>query len=176
MATRKKTARKKATRTKKAGRRPTRASDALARIERELPGTLREYSKDVQKRLARLEKEIDKATTATQKQATRLLREASYWLGQLETRGDAAWQKLTGRYRRDAVDMLRRLEELVPLRRAARKKVAKKKTARKSTARKKSTGKATARKTAKRKSTTSRKTSARKSTSTKKATRKKARR
>ncbi len=95
-------------RKKKTGARAT-----LQRLEQELPATLREYSQQVQRQVARLEKNIDKVTAAARTEATKLLREASYRLDELETKGESAWGRLTDQYRRDAVQMLRRLEKAV---------------------------------------------------------------
>jgi hypothetical protein len=41
---------------------------------------------------------------------TRLLREASHLLGQLEAEGETRWKRLTSRARADALRVLRRLE------------------------------------------------------------------
>jgi hypothetical protein len=96
-------------------RRKTRASlkRSIARIEEELPATLR---------------------------STRLLREASHQLGRFEAEGELRWKRLTARARRDALKLLRRLErEIGPSRRKAGRKVAtlrrRKRTARKAVGR-----------------------------------------
>jgi hypothetical protein len=112
-----------ATRKKKTVTRTT-----LERLEREIPASLREYSQQVQRLLARLESNIDKVTAAARREATKLLREASYRLGELETRGESAWGRLTDQYRRDAVQLLRRLEKAVAPPSRSRKKAATKAT------------------------------------------------
>ena len=108
----------------------TRTRTTLERLEREIPSSLREYSQQVQRLLASLEKNIDKLTVVARREATKLLREASYRLGELETRGESAWSRLTEQYRRDAVQLLRRLEKAVtPARRPSpRTKAGKKRT------------------------------------------------
>ena len=142
--------------------------------ERGLPPNLRDYAKDVRKLLARLERDIERARANTRRQAAALLREASYRLGELEARGEAAWQRLTRRYRDDAIELLRRLERAVagsPARKGARRKAARKATARKKTAGKKAVRGATGRKKTSRKKAT-RKASGKKTTTRKKAARK----
>ena len=108
-------------RKKKSGARAT-----LQRLERELPATLREYSQQVQRQLARLEKNVDKVTVAARTEATKLLREARHRLAELETKGESAWGRLTHQYRHDAVQMLQRLEKAVAPAGRTRKKAAKK--------------------------------------------------
>jgi hypothetical protein len=131
MAARKRTATKKRSKSARLG--------TIARIERELPPTLREYAKDVRNGLDGLEKQIEQATERTRKQIAVLLKDASYRLGQLEARGETAWRKLTATYRREAADVLDRIEKTLPARmtkKASKKKAAKKKTAKKKAAKK----------------------------------------
>ena len=104
MAARKKATRKKATRGKTGG-----LGAALGRLD--LPPTLREYAKQVQGRLDGLEQEISRASTDVRRRAARLLREASHQLGRLEVKGEAGWRRLTSPYRRQLVDLLKRLEK-----------------------------------------------------------------
>jgi colicin import membrane protein len=123
----------------------------VARIESSLPKTLREYSRSVQRELARIERDVEKVTATTRKKGIKLLREASHELGRLEQQGEKAWKRLSTPYRRRAVTLLKQLEKAVAPPTAARKKVAKKTTkkaaTRKSPARKKT---ATRKKSAKR--------------------------
>jgi hypothetical protein len=104
------------------------ARSAIARIEAELPTTLRDYVRQVEGQLNRLEKRIEKAGASARKQATRLLREGSKQVGSLEERGEAAWGRLTDSYRKDAVTLLDRLEAAIepakPRRKRARKRKA----------------------------------------------------
>ena len=126
MATRKKKARRKgAARRKAIGA----ARSAIARIEAELPRNLRDYVKQVETQLNRLEKRIEKAGASARKQATRLLREASKQIGSVEARGEAAWGRLTAPYRKDAVKLLDRLEAAIapaPTKKRRRKRARKK--------------------------------------------------
>ncbi len=77
-------ARKKATRKKPARPRRGRQRGPLARLEQELPPTLREYTKQVRSQLNRLERMIEKAPVDARRRAARMLREASHRLGRLE--------------------------------------------------------------------------------------------
>jgi hypothetical protein len=121
MAARKST-RKKTTR----GR--TRASDALARIEQDLPPNLKEFSSRVRRGLTRLERQIDKSQRDARRRWTRLLRDVSHQLGRLETEGEKRWRQQSNQARREAVKLLRRLEKAIeppkPKRKVARKKPA----------------------------------------------------
>lgn len=116
----------------------------VARIESNLPRTLREYSRSVQRELTRIERDVEKVTATTRKKGIKLLREASHELGRLEQQGEKAWQRLSTPYRRQAVTLLKQLEKAVAPPKATRKKVAKKTT-------KKATKKAAARKSPARK-------------------------
>jgi hypothetical protein len=77
-------------------------------------------------RLGELEARIEKAGTAYRRRWTRLLREASHQLGRFEAEGELRWRRLTARARRDAVQLLRRLEREIGhdgrQRKAARRK------------------------------------------------------
>lgn len=97
------------------------AQSAIARIEAELPASLRDYVEQVEAQLNRLETRIEKAGASARRQATRLLRDASKQLGSLEERGEAAWGRLAGRYRADVVALLDRLEAAIAPPRAAKK-------------------------------------------------------
>jgi hypothetical protein len=101
--------------------RPTR----LARLEGQLPPTLREFASELRKRLDRLERDVTKAQLEARRRAARLLREASVQLGRLEVSGEAGWRKLGASYQRELVALLKRLEKaLAPpaTRKPARKK------------------------------------------------------
>jgi hypothetical protein len=108
-------------------RRKTRASlrRSIARIEDELPATLAQFSRRMGARLGDLEGRIEKAGAVYRRRWTRLLREASHRLGRFEAEGELRWRRLTARTRREALQLLRRLErELAPAgrpRKAARK-------------------------------------------------------
>jgi hypothetical protein len=104
-------------------------TSTVARIESNLPRTLREYSRSVQRELSRIERDVEKVTAATRKNGIKLLREASHELGRLEQQGERAWQRLSLPYRRRAVTLLKQLEK-------AKKKTTKKAATRKSSARK----------------------------------------
>lgn len=106
MAARKKATRKKATR-------PTRRGIGAAFGRMELPPTLRAYARQVAPRLDALERELLRASVDVRRRAARLLREASQQLGRLEAKGEAGWRRLAAPYRRQLVDLLRRLERAV---------------------------------------------------------------
>ncbi len=122
------TSRKQATRSG-----ATRRARAFARLERDLPVSLRQYAKQVAGRLNALERQIGRTRQSTRRRATRLLRETSRELGKLEAKGEAGWRKLTTSTRRQAVRLLRRLEDAVAPK--ARRAAARKQTARKPTRR-----------------------------------------
>ena len=109
MAAAKKSTMKKAT--KKASGRARGAAAALSRLE--LPSTLQAYSKQVQKRLALLEKEIERAQTEARRRAARLLRTASHELGRLEAGGEQGWRKLAGDAQKQAIKLLAQLEKAI---------------------------------------------------------------
>lgn len=112
MTARKSPARRRAAAGSKARRRTTtRVSRSLARLEGDLPPTLAQFSRRVRRELTRLERQIVRARARYRGQGTRLLRDASHLLGQLEAEGEARWKKLTTRARADALRVLRRLEK-----------------------------------------------------------------
>ena len=111
----------------------TRRGRAFARLERDLPASLRQYAKQVAGRLNSLERQIGRTRQTARRGATRLLREASRELGKLEAKGEAGWRKLTTSTRRQAVRLLHRLEDAVAPK--ARRAPARKQTARKPTRR-----------------------------------------
>lgn len=117
MASAKKSTMKKAT--KKGSGRAKGAAAALARLE--LPPTLQAYSKQVQKRLALLEKEIERAQTEARSRAARLLRKASHELGRLEAGGEQGWRKLAGDAQKQAIKLLAQLEKAIAPRGAGHK-------------------------------------------------------
>ena len=116
--------RKKAVR--KAGRRKAtrRAEVALTRLEQDLPPNLKEFSRQVKRRLGALEVEIQRAQANPRREAARLLREASHTLGRIEAEGERRWRKLTAPARREALRLLRRLEGALatPRRKTARRR------------------------------------------------------
>jgi len=153
MAARKKAARKKASRKtgtrtqagrkaggrKKASRRTARSAEAagfggfgaaLGRLD--LPPTLRDYAEQVGARLDTLEREITRASVDMRRRGARLLREASHQLGRLEAEGEAGWRRLAAPYRRQLVDLLRRLEKALAPPAARRRSATRKATRRRS--------------------------------------------
>ena len=117
--------RKKAAVRKKTTRRKPKS--ALAKVEAELPPTLRDFSRRVRRGLVHLEKQIEKEGRDARRQAARMLKTASHELGKLEAKGERAWKRQSLHARRATVRWLRRLERAVepPQRkRRPRKKVA----------------------------------------------------
>jgi hypothetical protein len=97
----------------------------LARLEQNLPATLRDFSRRVRAQLSELETEILKAGSAARRSGTSLLREASHALGRYETYGEARWRRLAAPARREALKVLRRLERALegsPKKKAGRKR------------------------------------------------------
>ena len=92
---------------RKAGR------SAKGRAGFELPPTLQAYSKQVQKRLAALEKEIERAQVEARRSAARLLRKASHELGRLEAGGEKGWHKLASDAQKQALKLLSQLEKAI---------------------------------------------------------------
>ncbi len=90
-----------------------RTSAALDRLERELPPTLRDYSRRVRQQLGKLEREIDRTQARYRRQAVRVLREGSHRLGSLEALGERGWRELSERTRKEILNILRRLEHAV---------------------------------------------------------------
>lgn len=90
-----------------------RTSAVLDRLERELPPTLRDYSRRVRQQLGKLEQEIGRTQARYRRQAVRLLREGSHRLGSLEALGERGWRKLSERTRKEILNILRRLEHAV---------------------------------------------------------------
>lgn len=133
MTARKTTARKTTARKKAKAPRIPRGSDALKKLEPELPANLQEFSRQVRRELVKLERQIETAQRDARRRWTRLLREVSHQLGRVEAEGEKQWKKQTYPARREAVKLLKRLEKAIepprkrPTRRkkaAARKKVA----------------------------------------------------
>lgn len=137
MAARKRTTRKTGRRVagaRGAKRAMARVEGAIARAERELPASLREFSARVRKRLGQLERSVLRAEERYQKQALRVLRNASHQLGRFEAEGERRWKTLTATARRDALTVLRRMEKALastagPPRRAKPRKVSRKRKA-----------------------------------------------
>jgi hypothetical protein len=128
MAARKKAARKKATRRKATPTGRLGIGAALGRIE--LPPTLRDYARQVRSRLDGLERQLTRASVDVRRRTARLLREASHQLGRLEAEGEAGWRRLATPYRRQLVDLLRRLEKAVAPQKARASSAARKATQR----------------------------------------------
>lgn len=107
-------------------RRIPRGSEALKRLEPELPANLREYSRQVRGQLVKLERRIETAQQGARRRFTRLLREVSQQLGRFEALGDRRWKRQTYAARRETAKLLRRLEKAIepPRPRPARKKKA----------------------------------------------------
>lgn len=117
----------RSTRKKNTAKSRSRRVNPLARLEGQLPPTLREYAGELRKRLDRLERDVTKAQLEARRRAAKLLREASQQLGRLEVAGEAGWRKLGASYQKELVALLKRLEKaLAPpaARKPARKKAA----------------------------------------------------
>jgi hypothetical protein len=117
-------ARRRSGRTKTTAARGARGliAERLARLERGLPSSLRDYAAELRRRLDGLEREVTRAQLDVRRRAARLLRDASHLLGKLEAGGEAGWSRLAAPARRQLLDLLRRLETAVappPLRRRA---------------------------------------------------------
>jgi len=115
-STRKSAARKKTTRRKssnKVASARARTSAALDRLERELPTTLRDFSRRIRGGLGKLEGEIDRAQAKYRRRGVRLLREGSHRLGALEARGERGWRDLSERARKEILSVLHRIEHAV---------------------------------------------------------------
>ena len=56
-------------------------ANPLARLEGQLPPTLREFASELRKRLDRLERDVTKAQLEARRRAAKLLRESSQQLG-----------------------------------------------------------------------------------------------
>jgi hypothetical protein len=95
----------------KTAKKISRGATGLSRLE--LPPTLKAYQQRVQKQLALLEKEIDRAQTEARRQAARLLRNASRELGRLEAHGEQGWRKLAGDAQKQALRLLAQLEKAI---------------------------------------------------------------
>jgi hypothetical protein len=111
--TRRKATRKKAARKKVARKKPARKKAARKRAARarglELPRSLAEFRRVVQRDLNVLEREVESAGKDARRRITRLVRQASHQLGQLEARGSSQWRKLSSKARKEAETTLRRL-------------------------------------------------------------------
>ena len=107
----------------------SRRTDPLARLEGQLPPTLREYAGELRKRLDRLERDVIKAQIEARRRAAKLLREASQQLGRLEVAGEAGWRKLGASYQKELVALLKRIEKAIAPPVVRKRKPARKKTA-----------------------------------------------
>ena len=127
---------------------------ALAKIEAELPKTLRAYVREVEKRLNQLEKDVGKAGAAARRRSAKLLSTASRRFGAIEHQAEATVRSWSNPLRREAAELLHNLEKSVaPARKRTKKKAAKKKAAKKKTTKKATKKKATKKKAAKKKTT-----------------------
>ena len=97
-----------------------RRTPVLARLEAELPSTLRDFSRHVRRGLVQLEKRIEHDSRDARRQAARVMREASHRLGHLEAQGEREWRRQSVRARRATIALLRRLERAVEPRRTVR--------------------------------------------------------
>ena len=79
----------------------------------ELPSTLQEFSKQVQRRLSELEKQVVKASTDARRGAARMLNDAARQLGRLEAGGEQGWRKLAGDAQKQATKLLSQLEKAI---------------------------------------------------------------
>lgn len=105
-----------------AKRSPRKRSGALAKLEADLPPSLQAFSRRMRQGLGRLEKTIEKGGRDARRRATRLLREASHRLGELEARGEREWRSQSQRARVAAVRVLQQLERAIEPRPAARRR------------------------------------------------------
>ena len=104
-----------------------RGATRLARLEGQLPPTLREFASELRKRLDSLERDVTRAQLEARRRGASLLREASQQLGRLEVSGEAGWRTLGASYQKELIALLKRLEKaLAPpaARKPARKKTA----------------------------------------------------
>lgn len=115
--TRKKTARKRSARKKTS---PTQR--ALGELEAELPPTLRQFSQRARRGLGRLEKRIEREGCDARRRATRLLRQVSHRLGELEAHGERRWRAQSRRARAATARLLRQLEHAIDPPRPARRR------------------------------------------------------
>jgi hypothetical protein len=124
--TRKNTTRNRASRkrtAKKAVRAKTGSTGTLARLQGEIPPTLRAFTRRMGRGLSKLEKRIEQEGRVARRKGTRMLRHASHRLGQLEAQGEREWRKQSSRARHAAVRLLRQLERsLEPPRSSRRRK------------------------------------------------------
>lgn len=105
------TAVRRTSRRVKAGIRAT--EHGIEQIRKDVPSTLKEYSRSIGTLLSKLERRINTAQAAYRRRGTRALREASRELGRLEAQGERNWRKLNTRARRQVLKTLRQIERLV---------------------------------------------------------------
>jgi len=105
---------------KKSARGKTGDTSTLARLQQELPPTLRDFSRRMSRGLSDLEKRIEREGRVARRQGTRMLRQASHRLGQLEAQGEREWRKQSLRARHAAVRLLHQLERSIEPQRSAR--------------------------------------------------------
>lgn len=87
------------------------AKQALREMGSELPATLDEFSKRVRAKLGKLERSVEKAEARYRREAAKVLRHASHQLGRFEAEGERRWKKLTAEARKEALQVLRRMEK-----------------------------------------------------------------
>jgi len=106
-------ARKKATpaRKKSAASRRNAARKTKSALVSQLPQSLAEFRRTVERELRGLERLIVAANKENRVRLTRLLRDASRHLGRVESQGSAQWRKLAKGARSDAEQLLRRLRK-----------------------------------------------------------------
>jgi hypothetical protein len=104
---------------KKTARGKTGDTSTLARLQQELPPTLRDFSRRMSRGLSDLEKRIEQEGRVARRQGARMLRQASHRLGQLEAQGEREWRKQSLRARHAAVRLLRQLERSIEPQRSA---------------------------------------------------------
>jgi hypothetical protein len=107
-----------------------RMKKALARVERELPPTVRQVTRRMRVLLRRLERELERAQTRYRGQLAKLLRDASNELERLESEGERTWTRIDARARTRILGLLRRLEKAVSQRPGPRAKKAARKAVR----------------------------------------------
>ncbi len=124
---------RKTSTTRKASAKRGSGATRIERLTQELPPTLVEFRKRMQKQLSALEKQIERARTDARRQAARLLRNASHQLGKLEAQGENAFTRLGESARKELIRLLRQLETAITPAGKAKKAVRRTRTAVKKT-------------------------------------------
>jgi hypothetical protein len=105
--------RKKTSARRAAPRRSKAQMGVLERLESELPPTLHGFSRRVNAALTKLETQLDRGQAGYRKRTARILRDTSRKLGRLESEGEQGWKELDAKARKEAVQLLKRVEKAV---------------------------------------------------------------